>query len=216
MRPSELQRQLERIYELDVDHDVEDFLITDRKLLRILEAGSGARDVAEKLLVCESGDELELSLYLDAEVLERLDADDPGRRLHAGNLEAYWTALEGVSHFLYLVWNAGHERGVSLLELELQAEVDKYVSSAMLLGRQEGGRVPAALHSTLFEAPTLDPALDPTERRRYREANYYAGKFCARLEDRYLRQAGRPGMMNELRRFYRYTQRRKIDCIEAA
>ncbi len=61
-----------------------------------------------------------------------------------------WTALEGVSHFVYLAWNAGHDKPVSLLELEMQAEVDKYVGSYWLMRRQlpgslSGGAVAAAV-----------------------------------------------------------------------
>ena len=66
-------------------------------------------------------------------------------RLHDGNVADYWTALEGVSHFLYLAWNAGHDKPVSLLELEMQAEVDKYVASYWLMRRQFPGRFPAEL-----------------------------------------------------------------------
>jgi len=48
-----------------------------------------------------------MSLYLDPALLQRLAREDPLTRLHAGNVADCWTALEGVSHFLYLAWNAG-------------------------------------------------------------------------------------------------------------
>ncbi len=54
-------------------------------------------------------------------------------RLNESNVADYWTALEGVSHFHYFAWNAGHDKPVTLLELELQAEIDKYVASYLLL-----------------------------------------------------------------------------------
>ncbi len=41
--------------------------------------------------------------------------------------------LEGVSHFLCVAHHATHDRQVSLLTLELQAEIDKYVGSFLLL-----------------------------------------------------------------------------------
>jgi hypothetical protein len=47
---------------------------------------------------------------------------------------------------------------------------------------------------------------------RYRDANYYASKYCARLEKRYLRRNGQLGMFNDLRRLYRLTDRAKISC----
>ena len=76
-----------------------------------------------------------------------------------GNLADYWTALEGVSHFMYLAWNAGHDRAVSLLELELQAEIDKYVASWWLLREQDPARFPAELHRLLFERTQIDAQL---------------------------------------------------------
>ena len=67
---------------------------------------------------------------------------DPLEALDEGNLADYCTALEGVSHFHYLVWSLARGRNVSLLELELQAEVDKYASAVALLTRQRAGRFP--------------------------------------------------------------------------
>jgi len=155
---------------------------------------------------------VDIALYLDNEVVKRLAEDDPNSRLHDGNLVDFCTAMEGVSHFLYLTWNAGHERGVSLMELEMQAEIDKYVSTAFLFGRQGSGRVPSSLYRWLFEKPVFDSSLDRASLERYRDANYYASRYCARLEKRYLGQNGRAGMFKDLRRLYRLTHRAKISC----
>src|SRR2546429_9346982 len=117
---SRLQHLLGGIYDVRIAHDVYDFLVTDRGRLPHA-ARSGVAD--EELLVAQpadGSDEVVMSLYLDPALLERLRREDPLRRLHTGNLADCWTALEGVSHFLYLAWNAGHDRAVSLLELEMQ------------------------------------------------------------------------------------------------
>src|SRR5437762_13493477 len=98
-----------------------------------------------------------MSLHRAPALPEPLAPEDPLRRLHAGNLADCWTALEGVSHFLYLAWNAGHDRPVSLLELEMQAEVDKYVVSYWLLRRQFPPRLPAQLPRMLFQRTRIDP-----------------------------------------------------------
>jgi hypothetical protein len=110
------------------------------------------------------------------------------------------------------LWNARYERGVSLLELEMQAEIDKYVTMAYLFSRQGGGRIPSSLYRWLFEEPTFDSSLDRESLERYRDANYYAARYCARLEKRYLSPNGRTGMFNDLRRLYRLTHRAKIIC----
>ncbi len=209
-----LQRQLERIYEIEVPHSVDDYLITDRATLKNLQGHdkSDESKIEEQLLVVQDGDNVDIALYVDNEIVNRLAQDDPGSRLHAGNLADYCTAMEGVSHFLYLIWNAGYERGVSLMELEMQAEIDKYVSTAFLFGRQGSGRIPSNLYRWLFERPVFDSSLDRESLERYRDANYYASKYCARLQKRYLGRNSRSGIFNDLRKLYRLTHRAKISC----
>lgn len=210
-----LQRRLQHIYEVDVPHNIDDFLISDATVARDLSGTSSWLDTEEQLLVHQDGEDLSISLYIDASVLQRLDADDPIEHLHAGNLSDFCIVLEGVSHFLYLVWNAGFERPVSLLELELQAEVDKYVVSSFLFSLQADGQVPPGLAQWLFSNPAYDERLDRPSRRRYEDANYYAERFCSQIEDHYLRRR-RPGsLINEVRRFYRLTRWQKIDRIES-
>ena len=215
MSLGKIQHHLSRIYEIDVEHDVDDFLITDPELARALDDNDGARDSREKLLVRREGDEVDVALYVDPAVIEHLASDDPADTLHDGNLDDYWVALEGVSHFLYFVWNTHHRRTVSRLELEMQAEVDKYVSAAFLIGRQCAGRVPVELHRLLFAGCSFDEALADDDLELYRSANHYAGRYCEQLTRTYLRDRRRDGMMSELRRFYRLTQHGKIRRITA-
>ena len=205
------------IYDVSISHDVYDFLVTDRGRLPAA-ARSGEAD--EELLVSESASESDgevgVSLYLDPELLKRLAIADPMVRLHDGNVADYWTALEGVSHFLYLAWNAGHDRPVSLLELEMQAEVDKYVASYWLMREQLPGRFPAELLSLLFERTRIDSRLARGRESLYRNASRYAEKFCRRLEHSLRGARGDSGgeVLAELRRFYRLTNARKVAHIQ--
>src|SRR5579862_4674963 len=223
---SRLQDLIGDIYDVSIAHDVYDFLVTDRGHLP-QEARAGASD--EQLIVAEphaGSDEVGLALYLDPELLERLAREDPLVRLHAGNVADWWTALEGVSHFLYLAWNAAHDKPVSLLELEMQAEVDKYVASYWLLRRQSPGHFPAELSRVLFARSHVDPTLPAERAAVYREASRYAEKFCRRIErklshrlsQRRLRRGRNGGdgeVLAELRRFYRLTHSRKRALIDA-
>lgn len=214
MELTRIQRQLEQIYEIDVPHNVDDFLVTDAELLKSL--GDGSRDLDEKLLVRQEGDEVQLALYLKPEIVEHLREDNPADRLHGGNISDFCTALEGVSHFLYLTWNAQHDRGVPLMELEMQAEVDKYVSAAMLFGTQGDGRIPAELYGWLFDDPAFDESLEGEALDRYRSASYYAGIYCSKIETEYFRGRRGGSLVNELRRFYRLTRGDKIRRIQSA
>jgi hypothetical protein len=210
-----LETLLTGIYDLDIGCRVEDFLVTDRALLP-----GECRDAPgdEQLFVAESGDELCVSLYLDAALLERLDRHDPSDRLDAANLSDCWTALEGVSHFLCVAHNAGHDRPVSRLALELQAEIDKYVACVELLRRVSPRRFPAELHTLLFRRTQVDPALAAGREPLYRRASREAARYCSRLEPG-LRAGCRGddgGWLAQLRRFYRLSDFGKLRHIERA
>ena len=211
----QLQTLLEHIYDVPPAPDIRHFLLTDRSAWPAALRGGGSD---EQLLVQEDAAGLALGLYLEPAVLAHLDAANPLDALNGANLADYWTALEGVSHFVYLAWKAGHDRPVSLLELELQAEVDKYVCTVLLLREQNPTRFPAELHRVLFERARVDRELAGDRVGLYRRANQYAARFCRHL-GRVLKPAGAQAQAfatAELRRFYRLTnamKMRRIECL---
>jgi len=208
-----LESLLTSVYDLNVDCRVADFLVTDREALP-----GECRDVPgdEQLFVAVVDQELCMSLYLDPELLERLERHDPNDELDAGNIADCWTALEGVSHFLCVAHNAGHDRPISRLALEMQAEIDKYVASFLLLRRRHPFRFPAELHALLFRRARPDPSLAAGHQSLYRRASGYAARFCARLEPalRASRRRGDRSWFAELRRFYRLSDTGKFRHIE--
>lgn len=208
-----LQDALADIYDLPATPDVREFLLTDRALLAAL---SSARNTDEQLLLAEEGDTLAMSLYIDREVLDRLAVRDPLEALTHENLADWLTAAEGVSHFVYVAWNSAFDRPVTLLELELQAEVDKFVLAAWLLTRQDPERVPRELHRVLFERARVDPDAAGERAGLYRTASRYAARFCGRLGALLARKrrTSMREMVAELRRFYRFGSTRKLAHIE--
>ena len=136
---ADLQRHLADIYCLDRPYDVREFVITDPVMARALGEDALLRNTRETLLVSEDDAGLAVSLYLDGAMLERLESSNPVERLRAELLDDLWRVVEGISHFNCIVWKATRERSVSLLELELQGEIDKYVST-LLLRNREGHR----------------------------------------------------------------------------
>ena len=205
-----LEALLHELYALEVGYAVDDFLITDAAVARSLDGGG--RKVDEKLLIAEADGAADVALYLEQELHERLARRDPLTQLDADNLADFWAALEGVSHFTYYAWNAARDKSVSLFELELQGEVDKFVATEMLL-RAQHGREQSGLHGWLFDAPTLAAELDDEERERYRRANRYAAQYCRRLAP--AQGGGVDARRRELRHFYRLSQRSKLAHIEA-
>jgi hypothetical protein len=208
-----LQDALAEIYDLPATPDVRQFLMTDRAHLAGIPA---ARNCDEQLLLAEDDDELSMALFIDRAVLERLARRDPMAALTHENLGDWLTVAEGVSHFVYVAWNTGFDKPVTLLELELQAEVDKYVLAAWLLRDQNSGRFPVELHRALFERARVDEGAARERAGMYHTASRYAARFCRRLGallERRRRAAMRDALV-ELRRFYRLGSVRKLAHIE--
>ncbi len=211
-----LQTLLHRLYDVESDHDVYDFLVTDRRALAHFEPDDD-RVLEEELLLAEAADGgAGVALYLDAQLLKRLEGADPVGELTEANLGDYCTALEGVSHFVYSTWRLGRDLPVSLLELETQAEVDKYAVTVFLMGLQQagarGGAYPAEVHTRLFDRVSFDARLKPHQYERYRTAHRCAARFCLQLEQRFVSRgvARIEGLVRELRKFYRLGSAQKL------
>ena len=210
---SQLQDYLAGIYGVDPGYDVNDFLITDPVIARVLGKGSLIPETEESVLLREDEDGLALSVFLDSALLSRLKKSNPLEELQVDQLGDLWTVLEGISHFNYIAWRARKNRRVSLLELEMQAEVDKFVSTFFLALDQEDSELTVKLHGWLFDNVRFNPRLSRVQRERYATANNYAARFCHGLRKRLTRDS-REGL-HELRYFYRLSQHEKISHIHA-
>lgn len=213
---ADLQRLLAGLYAIDVGEDVLDYVVTDATGLGTAAATDAACTAPEQLLIEEGEGEIGLALYLDPALLARLEALDPRHELCGRNLADFCTVVEGVSHFNYVAWNAARDKTVTLLELEMQAEIDKYLGARILLGRQDASALEGALFGYLFDAPAFDDSLSPVALERYRDANRFAGRYCRSLESRFPAGAPAPAMVRELRDFFRWPQPAKVSHIRSA
>src|SRR5277367_3313785 len=195
-----------------MDYEVYDFLVADRRALMRTAPALDTSDIEEELLLAETADGAGVALYLDPGLLRRLEGADPVGALTENNLADYCTALEGVSHFVYSTWRLDRDLPVSLLELETQAEVDKYAVTVFLLARQLGGSYPVQVHPRLFDRVSFDARLEPDQFHRYRTAHRCAARYCRRLEHRFVSrgQAKIEALVRELRRFYRLGSSAKL------
>jgi hypothetical protein len=198
---SHLQQVLEDLHAVRVDLDVCSYVV-DEETRREL---PGARQLPEQLFVREAADGVELALFIDPAVLESLERDHPQCCLHAGNLESYCIAVEGVSHFILVAWRAQRRWPVTALELEIQAEVDKFVSAWLLLADQGRPRHVAAqiLRRRLFHSYSLQDDVPPEEGSRYHVASQVAERFCSRLARRFGRDPDHQRIRRDVREFYR-------------
>ena len=181
---SRIQRALETLYRLERAADVDAFVTP------------AEGDERETLFVRQSEDGLELSLRL------------PRLRENA-DMDSLCQIIEGVSHFVYLADRAGREREATQLELEVQAEVDKYVVLAASL-RDFDLRTSERLREQLYDNVAFAHEAGTEEGERYRMANVCAQRFTRRLETQYVRRARYQELQGELRRFFHLGQGEKL------
>lgn len=180
------QRNLEQYYELEQAPDV---------TLFASEAEPGER---ESVLVRERQGDVEIAVIV------------PARDARDRSGDAWVQVLEGVSHFVHLVERVRTNLPTTQLELELQAEVDKFV----LLSLERGAWEPRHLRRVqrrLYHGVRFLHAAGTEAGERYRLAHHLA----SRLSERLLSMS--PGEVRAyLRRFYREGQEGKIALAQAA
>ena len=206
-----LQRGIERLYRIDTNVHVDDFVID----AAVRDEAGVNRSSREQLLLAEVDGALEIGLFVDESALANLTRNDPTRRLDDDNLGDFLLAVEGVSHFVYTVWRARSDQSVSAFELELQAEIDKYVTCLLVMSNSDN-KGSFGLRRRLFEQFEREPDLDADERDRYRAANANASRYSASLERRFVAQRRIADMLQELRRVYRMSLAAKLDFIGQA
>ncbi len=199
--PARIQERLARTYGIEAAPAVDDFI----------QAVDGP--AREALLIRDAEGALEVTLHLPREALA-------GGR--SPSFDEVCQIVEGVSHFVYVAERARRELPATQLELELQAEVDKYVLLAHgdLHARRAAGRFEpdraAEIRARLFERVTFLHPEGTEIGDRYRIANGLAARFVGRLDAALARRGRFAEMLAALRRFYAAGQAGKIELALAA
>lgn len=175
------QDSIASIYRLDLDFRAEDFVVAAETARAMLPPDSPRSGVV--ILEGSDFDQVAVGLYVDPK-----DADDPN------------TVVEETSHLVYLGWLALRDLSVSRLILELQGEVDRY-AVAKVTGRDGLDH---------FENFDWCDWMNADTRRLYLEAHRRARRYCCALERRFPHRSDTPGLLAELRRYYRATPEQKL------
>lgn len=203
-----VQRALEQQNGLPELAQVGDFLIDEDQRQTLPGCDLAA---FEQVFVDDHPDEPGMAVFIAPDILTRLG--DTAARVSLGDppaLDEYCVAAEGVSHFLYLTQCASENRPVTLLELELQAEVDKFVHLSEKLALGPGSTEQHVLLEVLFERYELRAHVDATEAERYRNASKVAAKFCHRLLTLARKAESNQVMLEKAREFFRQTLQGKV------
>lgn len=218
----QLQGKLESQYDLDIPYDVTRFVSYDAEIARALSESAGDGNAHEQdmdievVFVQQNDDTLEFTLYLNetlVESMEQFQNRETGEQnsnvtASAPSVDDVCTVVEGVSHAVCLLWHAHNDRQIRPVDLELQAEVDKFM---LLLNQQK--IQPKQLHRQLFSDCRLTPAHGGPVFERYKTANNLAARYCAWLADSFIESDDTAGMARELARFYRRSGQAKFEYI---
>ena len=133
----------------------------------------------------------------------------------ARRLDVLCQIIEGVSHFVYVAERARRSLPATQLELELQAEIDKYM---LLVLSKESFDVELArlLHIQLYERVQFAHPEGTELGDRYRLANDLAARFVHRLNVVYAQKGRRAELRDAMSRFYGMGQTEKIRYARAA
>ena len=225
-----LQGVIERTYDLETGiDDIAAFVIGDAGYQRTYGAsdaqgnvvrmvGSGRPWMASpgaRTLVRQADGGIAISIYYPDSLVECLERHDPTRRLDDANVDAFAILVEELDHFLVIAERFRAHAAMTLLELELHANVTKYLVLRMFLGKLRAPARPseadaAWIRHHLFHAGDFAET-DADLRWRYRQAARLAARYVSRLDG--MPQASR---LPELRRFHRLPSLAKIAHINAA
>ena len=232
-----LQRVIERTYDLDTGvTDIGRFVIGDQGFRALYgrwhDAGliretvadprtavsgataAGSASSAARTLVREQEGGLALSIYYPDALVRCLEGNDPTRRLDDGNVDSFNTLVEELDHFLVIADRFRSQGVVSLMDLELHANVTKYLVLKMFVGKLRRASRLAPADAAWVKQQIFDRgefvAEDPNVRARYREASRLAARYVGALDD--LAPASR---VAALRRFHRMPPQAKVAHINA-
>ena len=183
---------LSDLYQLGAPLDITNYVVARSQI-------DAPLDRPEQLLLRQTDDAMEMTLVLDDAVL---DSSRPW------DLDRFCVVAEGVSHLLYVAAAASRDGQVSQLELELQAEIDKF--ALLLFMGMEGPDLLERLFSTLILRETVVCAV---ERARYAEAHRLGLRFCRHLLARLAARRSFAALVNELRKVYCMEGSRKLRYV---
>lgn len=198
----EIQHWIEATYRLEPESCVEEYLIDGSQLDRHLSCEDPYRHAEEVLLLRSDEENCELGLFLHP----KLGCENTP--LAEAETHPLMTATEGVSHLLLVMHRLRHSEGLTQLELELQAEVDKYLFLRLMPESSRQAEAKRHLHQ---EANLAGLGADRME--TYAAARRLAQRYCRRLEEEYLSSRSFDGLYRELRLFYRMSHWKKLQSL---
>ncbi|MFQ5963748.1 MAG: hypothetical protein ACE5KZ_05635 [Candidatus Scalinduaceae bacterium] len=216
----ELQRKIEKTYALDTGiTNIYQFVIGDigyskfyakEEIKTVINNNfSGSR-----VLIRDVGHKLRLSIYYPDGLIRILENNDPRKSIHDDNIDACASFVEELDHFLFIAQNFKMNRPFSLLELELQANVTKYLVLKYFIALQNksiklSNFDKEYIRYHLFYKRKYDIE-NVAERKRYEDARTFGMMYTKHID-----RLSHEDRLRDLRQFCRMTCTSKIRHIQS-
>jgi len=193
-----LQQALQQHYDIEPPYCISEFVCHSAQT----ETGtSNCKGTTPEMLVYrEDGTNLDISLFLNPSLLIGINNNTCHKQWSGEIFDNGCIVLEGVSHFLYMIFNAHHDRQVSLLDLEIQAEIDKFIFAALNTDYRDSID---ELLDRLFCQISYRDDLSTALKQRYEQANDLAHKYCQWLSSSFVLRFDDRELSAELAKIYR-------------
>lgn len=195
-----VQKWIEGVYQLDPSRPLSQYLINHTMLVDYLGRDHPLTQAEEVVIIKNDikneKDDVALGLYLHNSLLKRRQ----GTSEH--QTHQIITITEGVSHLLLILHHLRLGENFSKLELELQAEIDKFLFLRM-------GNLSQYAKLHLNKKSNLKN-LSHSQKITYETARQLAYRYCMHLEKEYLAENSLSRLFVELRHFYRMNHWAKL------
>ncbi len=190
-----LQKKLEEIYRLEKCPEADKYVLSPKEFKRFSKSSDNPQ-----VIYVDEGNDATMGIYLGKRIFKKIR-----NKVKIFSLQDFCVMAEEISHFIYLIWSKSNEKKITLLDLEIQAEVDKFLLASNFFQSQE------TVFKKMFETFMFRKNLLKDEENRYIEASRLGKKLAINLRSKKIPFSEK---MNWLRFFYRQNPTSRISMIE--
>lgn len=174
-----IEQQIAAYYGFELQTHATEHLISLNELASEQRAALEATTNLDRAgILCDAGEgEMFVGIYFSDMLKKGLSELPEPHIWDVSHLDAFLVAIEELSHFHLIINRALNLRQVNILELECQAEVDKFIIGALNLYHHQDQAQLKHLFHLLFDNCSFHS--DHSE--LYRTANGFAGRFVQRI-----------------------------------
>ena len=191
-----LQKKIEEIYRLDGCPEVNEYLLSPKHFKSIPKVSD-----YPQVLYVDEGNDASLGVYFGKRLFKKIK-----NKTRVFSFQDFCIITEEICHFVYLRWSESNNKQITLLDLEMQAEIDKYLLATNFFPSNQ------ELVDKLFGQFSLRKNLKIEEKNRYIEATRLGRKLANYWKNR---KDTFSKKMSWLRYFYRKNPHYRISMIEA-